>query len=218
MIDWFLATAHFLEAHNGAVTAIATVVIAAFTIILAVVTKRQAEMTKSSADAAQASADVAKRALTDLERPYIYIMCTGFLRYDWGSGHAYTEYSVINHGKSAAIVETVIVSFAPSHTGAPEDGLHEEFMHPLLMNRVIGPGLGQTYIRAEPPGNRGFDMTKEGVPVPRLESNEEMFLHVIVKYRGPFTRGHETSACWRLDTSITNRFFEYGYETYNYVK
>lgn len=49
----------FLETHNGAVTAIATVFIAAFTIVLALVTNRQAKLTKITAEAAKLSAEAA---------------------------------------------------------------------------------------------------------------------------------------------------------------
>lgn len=63
---------HFLEDHNGAVTAIATVFIAIFTIVLALVTRRQANLTRIVADAAKRSALVAERALAQLERPFVY--------------------------------------------------------------------------------------------------------------------------------------------------
>ena len=28
---------------------------------------------------------------------------------------------------------------------------------------------------------------------------ERLFFRIVVNYRGPFTEGHETSACWRYD-------------------
>jgi hypothetical protein len=34
---------------------------------------------------------------------------------------------------------------------------------------------------------------------PVLTGGSEFFLWVIVKYSGPFSKGHETSACWRWD-------------------
>jgi hypothetical protein len=52
----------FLQTYDGAVTAVATVIIAAFTIVLVVVTNRQARLTKESVE-------IANRALTELEAP-----------------------------------------------------------------------------------------------------------------------------------------------------
>jgi hypothetical protein len=66
------STGHFLEDHNGAVTAVATVIIAIFTFVLALVTRRQASLTRIAADAARRSAVVAEHALTGLERPFVY--------------------------------------------------------------------------------------------------------------------------------------------------
>jgi hypothetical protein len=48
MINSFWAIIDFLQAYNGAVTAVATVFIASFTIVLAVVTNRQARLTKEA--------------------------------------------------------------------------------------------------------------------------------------------------------------------------
>jgi hypothetical protein len=73
------------------------------------------------------------------------------LCYDKLSGHLFLEYDVINHGKSAAIVEDFIISLGPSRIGEPEAGRRFEFLHP-----VLGPGESRTQLRAEPPGDIGF--------------------------------------------------------------
>jgi hypothetical protein len=64
---------NFVDLHNGAVTAVATIFIATFTIVLAVVTRRQARLTRIVAKAAQRSASVAERALVELERPFAFV-------------------------------------------------------------------------------------------------------------------------------------------------
>jgi hypothetical protein len=48
--------------------------------------------------------------------------------------------------------------------------------------------------------------------------SKTLFFRIIIAYRGPFTDGHETAACWRYDAS-TGRFEgNYGGEEYNYEK
>ncbi len=54
MPDACLAIADWLEHHNGAVTAIATIFIAIFTIVLACVTRKQARLTKHITNLARA--------------------------------------------------------------------------------------------------------------------------------------------------------------------
>jgi hypothetical protein len=75
------AVADFLQTYNGAVTAVATVVIAAFTIILGMFTVSLARSTRKAADAAKLSADAANRqaliaesALFAVEIPYLFIV------------------------------------------------------------------------------------------------------------------------------------------------
>jgi len=46
--DWPVAVLTFLDVHNGLVTAIATIFIAAFTIVLAIVTRRQGLLTREA--------------------------------------------------------------------------------------------------------------------------------------------------------------------------
>jgi hypothetical protein len=101
---------HFLEDHNGAVTATATVVIAIFTIVLALVTRRQANLTRIAADAAKRSALVAERALTELERPFVYAEVTqpglAFAPSDYQPGselqRSTFELSLLNFGRTPA--------------------------------------------------------------------------------------------------------------------
>jgi hypothetical protein len=36
-------------------------------------------------------------------------------------------------------------------------------------------------------------------PVPSLKGDEQFFFWIKIKYSGPFSKDHETSACWRWD-------------------
>jgi hypothetical protein len=104
-VDAFWTIMDYVEKYNGAINAVGTVVIAIFTIVLAKVSGKTAALTQISAEAARDAANVARQSLTDLERPYIYILCEGQFDYDASTGHLFVEYDVVNHGKSAAIIE-----------------------------------------------------------------------------------------------------------------
>ncbi|HUZ62165.1 MAG TPA: hypothetical protein VMU82_00470 [Acetobacteraceae bacterium] len=204
-----------MQTYNGAVTAVATVFIGVFTCVLARVTRRQGKLTEGAVKAASRSADIAEKALTDLERPYLYILCDGTFAYEGES--LYVGYDVVNHGKSAAIVEDVVDNLAPSHTGEPEAGLHFEYTHPLSLRRVLGPGEHRHAIRVKPPGNLGIRKLPSGEFT--IETTDDVFLSIQILYRGPFTKGHETRATWRLE-GLSNRFVEAfpEDEEYNCVK
>jgi hypothetical protein len=116
----------FVDIHNGAVTAIATIVIAAFTIVLALVTGRQAHLTRIAAEAAKQSAFVAERALTELERPWIFIQGAKLtwrdsqlpgqprLRNDW-----YISLKLKNVGRMPAIIYAIVFKIEDKATLPP---------------------------------------------------------------------------------------------------
>jgi hypothetical protein len=53
ILNYTIAVLDFLEKYNGAVTAVATIVVAAFTIVLALVTGRQARLSREAIDLAR---------------------------------------------------------------------------------------------------------------------------------------------------------------------
>lgn len=53
--------------------------------------------------------------------------------------------------------------------------------------------------------------------IPKIPQGESLFFWFKVKYRGPVTNGHETSACWRYDME-TGQFVQYGGAEYNYSR
>jgi hypothetical protein len=71
----------FLEAHNGAITALATVLIAAFTIVLAVVSNRQARLIEDQAR-------IARNEFIVTHRPKIIVRAFQMLNPDAGVGVA----------------------------------------------------------------------------------------------------------------------------------
>jgi hypothetical protein len=92
----------FIDVHNGAVTAIATITIAFFTIVLVLVTGRQARLTRRVAN-------ISERALTRLERPFVVVaieeggLAMGIQgQLIFNEGHA--KWQAINHGRSVALL------------------------------------------------------------------------------------------------------------------
>lgn len=86
LICWFSVLSAWLESHNGAIVAVATVVIALFTVALSTSTKRlwnEAKRTSTvayrAARTAKRSADIAEFAMVAGERAYVF--STGFKQY-----------------------------------------------------------------------------------------------------------------------------------------
>jgi hypothetical protein len=202
-----------IEIFGALITAIATVFIARFTFTLKRSTDRLWE-------AATAQTDIARKALTDIERPYLFIFNVSLLTiedfYDFDEDETgYTlkvTYEVANHGKIPAIIENLRSNL--SVFTDPLDPLAADYNHPL----VIAPVLAAGEKRADIPVDIGWnDMgTNEyGNTVPNF-GGQTLFLRVAIAYRGPFTRGHETSIGLRYDER-THRFVEFHTgEKYNY--
>lgn len=115
---------NFLDVHNGALTALASIVVAAFTAVLAVVSRRQARLTRdlaeSGAIAAKAAQDSAA-ALPVLERSYLFVEtkpnCLLDLKVRLHILRTYSQeavkpqessavdFHIVNHGKTPAIVK-----------------------------------------------------------------------------------------------------------------
>jgi hypothetical protein len=108
LVGYIISAGRFLEDHNGAVTAVATVFIAAFTIVLALVTRRQAHLTRIAAEAAKRSALVAERALTELERPYLAVdVPASGVSVDISGTFSFVEQArwvAINYGRTPALL------------------------------------------------------------------------------------------------------------------
>jgi hypothetical protein len=102
-INWFVALVDVLQAYNGAITAIATVIIGCFTYVLAIVTNRQAKLTARSVR-------LAERALVELEGPIlqvidIFVSITNPLSND-DLGHT-SHYKIKNYGRTPAVLREV---------------------------------------------------------------------------------------------------------------
>lgn len=55
------------------------------------------------------------------------------------------------------------------------------------------------------------------ISCPDIGDDEEFIFRLIATYSGPFTTGHETSACWIWDND-SECLVQHGDEEYNYTK
>jgi len=191
-----------------------------------------ANAAKDSADASKAQAAVAKTALENAQRPYVYVSGVVHLLLDSDGGFPFVEYIVANHGQTPAIVlEARDDFFIIEGTEVAMPGTVSQD-HILFRAPIIGPGES---VEAKA-FNIGIDYANWGKSVPvayaslqligrdedsraaeaRFDLKYDLFFRVVVRYRGPFTSGHETSACWRYNKR--EDFFESAGSETNYEK
>jgi hypothetical protein len=191
---------------------------------------------KTATDAARDAADAAKEQSGHLEaslifareeftatkRPYLFVTDIKNLRVetvptedgedDWGS----VSYVVANHSDIPAIIETVRLFLSTSTTGNPfgDCGLAP---HPDLLNTKIFPPHHVRDVKDwAASGLKYLDRHEEGPPI-ELSDGNELFFYIVIKYRGPFSKGHETSACWKIGAD-DYLFSESGGAEFNYVR
>lgn len=197
-----------------------TIAIAIFTGVLAWVTCGLLRANLKTAGAAEVSANTARDAFTKLERPYIHAFGAYKLEIDRavvGGFEPFVRYSVANYGKTPAVLEDVIAYMIVSGETGPAGPPDDRGVHWLLRTPVFAPKERRDDLKQTIPEGLGFDHPSTNEICPRTGPSEDLFLRVIIKYRGPFAGGYETSACWRLDGG-NNRFAEFGGREYNYTK
>lgn len=197
MIDWLFSAGDFLEKHNGAVTAVATVFIAIFTIVLTLVTGRQARLTKIAADAAEKAADAAKasaEALPNVERAYLFLDGKLESQLHWPTATSEKRESVIrpifkNHGKTPAILkelywDVLVLDRLPGQREV--DALRGG---PFPVSLIIGSGG-----KSEP-----FDVpfSIDGSDVDSILLSRSRYMYFVgrVRYDDVFGKTHETGFC-----------------------
>jgi hypothetical protein len=231
----------FVEAHNGAFTALATIAIAGFTLTLKWSTdklwlagerqfehareqavqelariREQMKIAQQSADAASRQAKVAEAALSQLERPYVFIFNVSRLKVQeleesddvWLS----VTYSVANYGKIPAIIKyaqaVLAVGIDPPFPSLLPDS------HTLRATPIFAAGESRHEIETGYAWFGGSEFDEDGSTIPSIPNGSTLYLWVIITYRGPFTDQHETRACWIYNDS-TGRFSPWGGPEYS---
>jgi hypothetical protein len=209
--SYVACTGRFIEGHGVGITALATIVIAAFTATLWMATSG---MTQTAGE----SVRIAERALADIERPYIYIFNpSGFkLETNIEDPFFYFQYSVANYGKTPASIESAFVGISAGITPKRPRaviGWDEFLVSPLFVS-----GERRDSPTASIPDEIEIVETADEYGqynMPVLTGESALFLWVIVKYSGPFSKGHETSACWRWEETSRRLVLhkEHNYQT-----
>jgi hypothetical protein len=169
--------------------------------------EKQIAVARDSADAAKEAADAARDQTLNfakLERPYLYIFNARGLNIDDDREDPfhYLSYSVANYGKTPALVESASIGInvgpAPKQPD-PILGWHDFLVSPLFVT-----GERRDNPTASVPNDIEIgDYADENTgpfPVPSLKGEDEFFFWIKIKYSGPFSKDHETSACWRWDS------------------
>lgn len=167
---------------------------------------------KVVSSAATRQARVAEDTLNKIERPYLFIFNVSYLKIehweDWEDGSEgntlSVTYSVANYGKLPAVIEDMQVSLSVHSEPLPP--ANYDYNHPLAVSAVLVPG--------EPRSDLREGLLWDNVMLDPHEGDRpdfggmHLFFWVIIRYRGTFSGGHVTRACWRYDER-TGRFVEF---------
>jgi hypothetical protein len=179
-----------------------------FTLALVLIGLFQAIFLKRTLDATAIAAYAARDQTLNfakLERPYLYVFNPSGLEIDFDQEDQfhYLKYSVANYGKTPARIESasigINVGVEPNQPDAVR-GWHDFLVSPLFIT-----GERRDNPTASIPD--GIEIEEYGdenigpFPIPSLEGEDEFFFWIKIKYDGPFSKDHETSACWRWDSN-----------------
>jgi hypothetical protein len=169
------------------------------------------------------SVKIAERSLTDLERPYIFVSEFAWTaikdrqEYLGDLDYITLKYTVSNEGKIPAIIDHI---WSHISVGTSPD--------------IVGTSSISRQIQILPPGKRWetSDSVHETLMeaktvieyggcteyrIPRHLVDESVFFQCVITYHGPFTNGHETSACLRCE-DMSLSFEEFGGVKFNYIR
>jgi hypothetical protein len=170
--------------------------------------------------ATKKSVDLAERALTELERPYLFVLDYNWLlakrakASDLKSG---SVYSVMNGGRLPAFIKAVKVGIG---FGEAIPSLHDEPpIHDLLTAPLIGGGEQRQVIQGF--ADEGGEPTRECqirggmalIPSSAF-SVDRVIAKISIEYDGPITTGHVTTACWEWHP-VKYAFTQYGGPEHN---
>ncbi len=190
-----------------------------------------ANATVAAATASDRQAKVAEDALTQLERPYVFIFDVKEFGFDPETAEFFVEYSVANYGKMPAIIEGAYIGFEFSDRGAPPTPTLMEDSHTLMTAPILQAGEKREKIREYLPTGlttgaidvdvtspNPFERTGTIGPVFDVPERNDVFFRAIIQYRGPFSRGHSTGALWLANYPAAGQLAQRGGGEYNYVR
>lgn len=180
------------------------------------------------------STKITERTLVDLERPYVFVFgiahIASALSMEGSIEYPIVRCSISNNGRLPAIIAKANYFIEWSSTVPPTT---ESIPNLGNLNGLDVLAIGEKRNSVEIDlssiegtlegccGGEDYECTQyfeSWVPKNRPRDDiMSLFLRVIISYSGPFSRNHETSACWRYDIA-ESCFRAYGNEQYNYTK
>jgi hypothetical protein len=208
--DWFT---HDGAAFFTAVLCIVAAIQAFLFVWQLILIKETLKPAEKAAKAAQEAAIIAQRSLTELERPYLFV-----LDYNWllteeaRTGKCGLIYSVANGGKLPAIIKSVKFGLSFGQSIPALDDVPP--VHDLLTAPVIGGGKERQVIQgiADEGGDPAQECEIRGgtalIPAVAFEAGQ-VIAKISIEYDGPITVGHITTACWEWHP-VKYAFTQYG--------
>jgi hypothetical protein len=152
-----------------------------------------------TAEAAQAQT----HNFSKLERPYLYLFNPKGLKLEESVENPfyYVTYEVANYGKTPATIEAVFAGVSvgrlPGEIGSARR------WDSLLRLPIMTPNEKRTKLSLNVPETVAIgeyaDEDTPPMPAPELNGDDAFYVRILIKYHGPFTSDHETSACWRWE-------------------
>jgi hypothetical protein len=185
--------------------------VATFTALLAGFTIWLAIFTATAARAAIRAANTAERTLTELERPYLFILDFNWVPLDRlkvGGLESGIRYVVTNGGKQPAVIRSVKMGFA--YDGSiPADLEEQPAINDLLTAPLVVPDrprqISQKFTVEDDDRTGSFQLKNgEEARIPLSLVLGQMVVKISIEYDGPVTgvaRGYETTACWEWHAS-----------------
>lgn len=176
--------------------------------------------TRDTARAGQASADAAEKTLNAVERPYVFLSGVHSIgsQEHMGDWNFFIDYSIANHGKTPAIIESMSGSISfEAEPAEPKEVTHG---HTTKIVPIFKSGESREtwfwcpdeHIRFKHVGDGSGDVIEIAHP-----TTDNFFFRLVVRYKGPFTSEHETSGCWTWNEK-EHCLVPYGGEDYNYTR
>jgi hypothetical protein len=196
---WFTSDSAGFFATIAAATAMCQAILFVWQLVYM---RRTMRDSTAASGAAQESAKVARDAFTKMERPYIYIFGAKGLTCDlaYEDPPTYLSFSVANYGKTPAKIEGVWFSCVIGEGNI--DLKHEQLWNPLLLHPILIPNERRDNNDYSIPDEiETFQYVSEhqgpsNAMEPRLKEGDVFYFVVRIRYSGPFSTNHETSACW----------------------
>ena len=173
-----------------------------------------------AANAATEQARLARQAFENVERPYLLIFdvmmpTKPLTEPQTADPPPILVYDVGNFGKLPATIDEIWTGAGLRDDGRSPDLLRPSHDHRLIVSDSLRPDKQQSKITQAMTDtiviDNGFRF------IPHIPVGQDLSFRIVLRYRGPFSRGHETSGWWRYDPSAES-FVRCGGDEYNYVR